>query len=227
MEDFKQKKYLLFDMDGTIIDPKGGLFDCIKLALSKFGINDINDSSLQKWVGPPTRDSFIKFYGFSESDADIAVNLMRNAYATKGISNNTLYHNIDEVIKLAKMNGKQVVLASSKPKVYALDILKQHSLLEYFTYVGDADFDGKFAEQPDNIMSHKAMVILDCMNALSMDVKDALMIGDTIFDIEGANFHKMHSVGVGYGYGEIKELKRAGATITVQSVNDLQKLLFG
>jgi phosphoglycolate phosphatase len=214
---FKNKKYLLFDMDGTIIDPKGGLFDSYRKTLAEFDIFDVPDSFLQKWIGPPSRDSFKKFYGFSDSDADLAVKKLREVYASTGKLNNVLYSGIYQLISQAKALDKKIILATSKPTPFAIEILEQHDLFKFFDFVGGANLDGS--------VSSKQAVISLSINALNFKPIDAVMIGDTVYDIQGAKAHNIHSIGVGYGYGDVQDLIDIGATTIATTMQDLQSLL--
>ena len=128
----KQYKYLLFDLDGTITDSESGITRCVEYALNHFGIqvNDLRE--LSPFIGPPLMDSFKDFYNFTDEQATIAVAKYRERYAVKGILENELYPGIKELLAQVRQNGKTVILATSKPEIFARRILDYFELSSYF-----------------------------------------------------------------------------------------------
>ena len=116
-------KYLLFDLDGTITDSADGITNSVSYALGNLGISE-EKSNLYRFVGPPLVDSFKEFYGFDEKKAEEGVRLYREYYAVKGIFENKVYPGITHLLKKCREQGKKVILATSKPQIYAKQILK-------------------------------------------------------------------------------------------------------
>lgn len=215
------KQYLLFDLDGTLTDPKTGITTCVQYALKDQGIEEPDLDKLEPFIGPPLKDSFREFYHLSEEDADRAVEKYRERFRDTGIFENELYGGIHDLLRTLKAGGMHLAVASSKPTVYVEQILKHFKIDKYFEVVIGSELDGTRVE--------KAQVIQEALHRLFGDrpvqYDQVYMIGDRKFDIEGARTLRIESVGVTYGYGSMEELKEAKADYIVRSVAELKKLL--
>lgn len=214
----KNYKYILFDLDGTISDPKIGITKSVAYALEHFQIKTEELDALCKFIGPPLKDSFIEYYGFNNEKADLAVVKYREYFSVKGIYENTLYSGIEELMQKLKSQQKVLVVATSKPTVYATKILQHFNLLRYFDFVAGSELNG--------IRTKKAEVIEFALEKINVnDLPNVIMIGDREHDIIGATKVGIDSIGVLYGYGNRGELERAGACFIVGSVKELEVLL--
>ena len=214
----KQYKYLLFDLDGTITDSESGITRCVEYALNHFGIqvNDLRE--LSPFIGPPLMDSFKDFYNFTDEQATIAVAKYRERYAVKGILENELYPGIKELLAQVRQNGKTVILATSKPEIFARRILDYFELSSYFSFVAGSCLDGSLHTKTDVIN-----YILEENNITNRD--SVVMIGDRKHDIIGAKNTGIDSIGVLYGFGDYKELSEAGADYIAEDIPALRRLL--
>jgi len=212
------KEYILFDLDGTLTDPKIGITKSVQYSLKSFGIYVEDTDSLTHFIGPPLIDSFQEYYGFSYEEAEKAVIKYREYFSEVGIFENTLYEGMNLMLKKLQDMGKQLMVATSKPTVFAKRILKYFEIDQYFDFVCGSEFDGR-REQKCEVIRY----ILD--NTDITHIEKAVMIGDRKHDIIGAKDNGMDSIGVLYGYGDLRELTDAGATFITESVNSLQKLL--
>lgn len=214
----KQYKYLLFDLDGTITDSESGITRCVEYALNHFGIqvNDLRE--LSPFIGPPLMDSFKDFYNFTDEQATIAVAKYRERYAVKGILENELYPGIKELLAQARQNGKTVILATSKPEIFARRILDYFELNSYFSFVTGSGLDGSLHTKTDVIN-----YILEENDITDRD--SVVMIGDRKHDIIGAKNTGIDSIGVLYGFGDYKELSEAGADYIAEDIPALRRLL--
>ncbi len=212
-----KKDYLLFDLDGTLTDPKEGITKSVRHALNAFGIEVESLDELCCFIGPPLKESFMEYYGFSESDAQKAVGIFREYFSSKGIFENKVYEGTAEVLMALVQSGKKLYVASSKPELFVRKILKHFELDSYFEFMGGADFEEIRVKKTDVIR-----YVLDTC-AIS-DLSKTVMIGDRKHDIFGAKESGMESVGVLYGYGSRQELLDAGADFLAESIFDLQNL---
>lgn len=215
------KKYLLFDLDGTLTDPRVGITTCVQYALKNLGIDEPDLDRLTPFIGPPLKESFKEFYHMDEMQAEKAVEKYRERFGDVGIFENEVYKGIPRMLGLLQSKGFYLGVASSKPTVYVERILEHFDLRKYFQVVVGSELDGTRVE--------KAEVVKEALNRLfaykPIQYSQVYMIGDRRFDIEGAKSLGIESVGVSYGYGSIEELKEAKADYIVRSVEELQKFL--
>lgn len=211
------KQYLLFDLDGTLTDPMVGITSSVQYALEKFGIHVRYLKELIPFIGPPLAESFQKFYGFSKEDAEKAIQYYREYYAPKGIFENEVYEGIPEMLAHLTEAGFTLLVATSKPTVFARKVLKHFGMEDYFSFVGGSELDGS--------RTKKAEVISYILKTCGIEAKEAIMIGDRRHDIEGRKACGLESVGVLYGYGTEQELTEAGADHIIRTVAELEDYL--
>lgn len=215
--------YLLFDLDGTISDPKEGITGCVQYALQSFGIEEPDRDKLEPFIGPPLRDSFMQFYGFTPEQAEEATGKYRERFNEKGKYENDLYPGIAALLKDLQASGAHLAIASSKPTVFVEDILRYFGIRQYFEIVVGSELDGTRDKKEDVV----AEVLRQFSERGATDPSQVVMIGDRKFDIEGAKAAGTHSIGVSYGYGAPGELEAAGAEIIVKDVEGLRRVLLG
>lgn len=213
------KRHLLFDLDGTLTDPMVGITSSVKYALSKFGIKVKYLKELTPFIGPPLAESFQKYYAMNEEEANRAVGYYREYFSPTGIFENEIYPGVADMLADLEGAGFCLYLATSKPRVYALRILRHFGIDEYFSYVGGSELDGTRVKKEE--------VIAHVLDVCGITPKEALMVGDRLHDIEGAAACGVESVGVLYGYGSREELKKAGADYMMETVKDLGRFLRG
>ena len=214
------KKYdvVLFDLDGTLTDPGEGITNSVAHALKKYGITVEDRTELYKFIGPPLHESFEKYYGFSREESLTAVEYYREYYRDKGIYENKVYDGIEDLLKNLFENGKKVILATSKPEIFAREILRHFNLEKYFYYSAGANLDGS--------RTNKAEVIEYALREGGVTDKSyAVMVGDREHDIIGANKNGLDSIGVLFGYGNREELETAGATHIAATVKDIERII--
>ena len=209
---------VLFDLDGTLTDPGEGITNSVAYALRKYGIETEDKRELYKFIGPPLKDSFMKYYGFSETEALEAIDYYREYFRHKGIFENMVYEGIEDMLRRFHADGKRVVLATSKPEKFAVRILEHFELKKYFTVVAGASMDSSRSKKGDVI----AYALSMCGD---IDKSTAVMVGDREHDIIGAKENGLSSMGVLYGYGNETELKNAGADYIAATPADILRLI--
>lgn len=211
-------QYILFDLDGTLSNSAEGITKCIQYALEYYGITVEDRKELERFIGPPLEECFIQWYDFSEAKAAEAKIKTREYFSTKGIWENKLYQGVQDLLQVLKQQGKTILLATSKPQVYAEQILDQHHIKEYFDFVGGSMLDGTRSKKADVIA-----YILEQMK-LSNN-QECIMVGDTKHDILGAKENNMDSIGVLYGFGSKEEVEKAEPTYIVTEVKDILEII--
>ena len=209
---------ILFDLDGTLTDPGIGITNSVAHALAHWNIEVADRAELYKFIGPPLSDSFMRYYGFSEEDAIHAIAVYREYFSVKGLYENEVYPGIPELLESLKAQGKTVVLATSKPEKFAVEILRHFGLYDYFDIIAGASMDESRNKKADVI----AYAISQMKNP---DLSRMIMIGDREHDILGAKQIGIDSIGVLYGYGDRAEHEKAGATYIAEKVEDILPLL--
>ena len=234
-------QYVLFDLDGTLTDPKEGITKCVQFALHQQGIHEPDLDKLEPFIGPPLKDSFMEFYGMTEEQAALGIADYRKRFAPIGIFENKVYPGISEMLSHLKQAGMYLAIASSKPENFVLKILEHFELDSYFDVVTGSN--------PDGSRSTKEEVVEEALRRLRAEVARAgaaktggqneaetgqsivfnrsncAMVGDRKFDISGAREYGLTAVGVSYGYAGKGELEEAGADYIAKTVKQLEMFL--
>ncbi len=214
----KEYKVILFDLDGTLTDPKLGITKSVEYSLNNFGITVESLEDLTRFIGPPLYDSFSRYYGFNREKTEEAITLFREYFSDKGIFENFIYPDIKNLLEKLKNSGLKLIVATSKPEVFATKIVDHFKIDHLFEKVSGSMLNGD--------LSNKTDLIESILNDLPYSKDDILMIGDRKHDIIGANNNGIDSVGVSYGYSLPGELKEAGATYIVDNIGELEELFF-
>lgn len=213
-------KYILMDLDGTITDPKLGITKSVQYALKSFGIEVTDLDTLCKFIGPPLRNSFKEYYGFDDAKAEAAVAKYREYFSETGLYENEVFEGMEKLLAGLKAAGKILIIATSKPEVFAKIILEHFGLEKYFTDICGAELDGR--------RSRKEEVIRYALERNDItDYAEAVMVGDRMHDIEGAKAVGLVSIGVLFGYGSREELEEAGADRIAETVEKVYDTVIG
>lgn len=213
-----QFRYLLFDLDGTLTDPKPGITGCVAYALDFFGIHVENLDTLTCFIGPPLVDSFMEYYGFSKEQAQTACEKYRERFSSVGLYENHVYNGIIPLLKELKEAGYTLILATSKPHIYAKQILEYFHMESYFSFIAGSELDGT--------RNQKGSVIAYALKMYNItEHSKVLMIGDRKHDILGAKENQIASLGVLYGYGDLAEHQAAKADYIVKNIQELRDFL--
>ncbi len=212
------KKYILFDLDGTLTDSAEGIIKGVQVALNKFGIVENNGDILKTFVGPPLKERFIQVYNFTQEQALEAVREYQRYFVSKGMFENKVYPGITAMLDRLAKKDKKLVVATSKPEVFARRILEYFGLDRYFMFVGGSSLDDT-RKQKNEVISY----ILQNMHI--NDVSELVMVGDTKYDVVGARYFNMDCIAVLYGYGTEQSIREANPKCVVKSVKELEQLL--
>ena len=209
------KKSILFDLDGTLTDSGEGIINCAKMTLERFGLPIPSPDELRTFVGPPLGDSFMR-YGVPADRVEEAIAVFRSRYLPIGKFENYPYPGIQELLETLKAQGHKLYVATSKPEVTAVEVLEHFSLAFCFDCICGATFDQSRVSKSD--------VIAFLLEQIGADT-DAVMVGDTAFDVTGAAAHGIPTIGVSWGYGKVADMKKAGAAAIADTPEMLLTLL--
>ncbi|MEX0133583.1 HAD family hydrolase [Bacillus nitratireducens] len=210
-------KTFLFDLDGTLTDPKEGIINSVLYALEKIGIEEVNISELDSFIGPPIQQSFVDRYNMNEIEVERAVFYFREYLKQSGLLENKVYDGITTLLQELKDAGNRLFVATSKPTVFAKQVIEHFQLTTFFEEIVGSNLDGTRIKK-EEIIAH----LLQTNEELKKE--EMVMIGDRKHDVIGANSNGIASIGVLYGYGSEIELSDAGAIHIVKDVEELQSV---
>ena len=209
---------LLFDLDGTLTDPKPGITRCIQHALSTLGMEPPHADALEWCIGPPLARSFSRLLGQDDPDrVQQAVLVYRARFAEVGLYENRVYDGIPHMLQSLKERGFRLFLATSKPRVFAQQIVEHFALSQFFEQIFGSELNGQLTDKP-SLVRH----ILDQTGA---PPEKTMIIGDRKYDLLGGQANAVHTAAVTYGYGSEEELRRAGAKILFHSPQQISDVL--
>ena len=214
-----KQKVILFDLDGTITDPKIGITKSFQYALQHFGIQVDNLDALEPVIGPPLKKSFSEFYHLSEEQIESAIEKYRERFSTVGLYENELYDGMENLLKELSEAGYILEIASSKPTVFVEKICEHFKIKQYFTHIVGSFLDGRRGEKEE--------VVEEAIRLSKATPDHIIMVGDRIYDVIGAHKKGIAVIGVSYGYGGRQELEEAGADVIVDTVAQLREKLLG
>lgn len=202
-----KKKTILFDLDGTLTDSGEGIINCAYLALKHFHLPLPSREEMRVMVGPPLRDSFIRF-GVAPENVEEAIEIYRKRYVPIGMFENTPYPGISAMLATLKEDGFKLYVATSKPQSMAEAILDKFNLSGYFDAIYGASMD-ETRDSKDKVIAY-LLQELNCAD-------DAIMVGDTMYDVLGAAANGINTIGITWGYGKKKDIVDSGAIATVDT----------
>ena len=214
------KKYeiIAFDLDGTLTNPERGLVAGFRYAFDKLGIEYESPESLKRFIGPPLFDEWKKCFGLSDDECNEALRIFREFYDVYGWRENDVYEGVPEMLASLKAKGKTLVVATSKPERVANKVLKLFDLAKYFDFISTATIDKKRDKKREVLEYALASVG-------APDKTKCILVGDRIFDAEGARLVGIDSLGVLYGHGSREELFGANFTYLAQKVSDILEVI--
>ena len=213
-----QFTHIIFDLDGTLADPREGIRNSIKYALGKMKNGEFSEELLERFIGPSLQWGFSNIFGMNEKDTDLAVKYFREYFGEKGLYENEPYPGIYDLMESLQTAGKKMYIASSKLEKYVHRILDHFEFEKYITMVKGADYSGEKSSKKD--------LIYDLMAVRQIDhSKEIVMVGDTVYDINGGKHNRISTIAVGYGFGIIEELLAAEPDYYVESVEELSRVL--
>jgi phosphoglycolate phosphatase len=198
----------LFDLDGTLTDPKTGITRSVQYALERLG-RPVPDADELTWmIGPPIFAGFTELLGGTDEVPD-AVRLYRERYSDVGLFENEVYAGIPALLRDLQEKGVRLYVATSKLQVFARRILDHFELSRFFSEIYGSELDNRNADKRD--------LIRHILERERFDPAGAVMIGDRKHDAIGAKANGLASIGVTWGYGSRQELLDAGIACLVDA----------
>ena len=217
-----KEKYdlILFDVDGTLTDSGEGITKSVQYTLEKYGIIEPDLNNLRKFIGPPLIDSFMKYYGFSKEESVRARNIFNERYQPIGWMENRPYDGIEAVLEELQKAGIMMGVATSKPEGVANKVLEYFDLKKYFSVICAAPNNGLNGEKPGRIKA-----AIEEAKELGCEAKNAIMVGDTRFDVLGAHECGIPCIGVAWGFAVEGEFEACDTEFVVDTMEELLNVL--
>jgi phosphoglycolate phosphatase len=210
---------ILFDLDGTLMDPREGILACLRHALVGLGYNYPAESELVRYIGPPLQESLRALMDTAgPAEIQTAIRFYRERFSSRGIFENRVYPGIPSMLAALQESGAKLFVATSKPRVFAERITKHFGLAQYFVAVHGSELGGA--------RSTKGELISHILNTEVLSPGSTCMVGDRVHDVIGARENSVLSIGVLWGYGSRDELVAAGATTLCEQPEKLYQIFF-
>lgn len=210
-------KLLILDFDGTIADTKSSIINTIQATLKELGYGIADEKAIQEKIGLPIKDTFAAVSKIPDNQINYAIDLYRKKYNSICMESVTLFPNVMNTLQYLSQKGIVITVASSKGKA-ALNLLLDHlKVSQYISYVyGEQDVRNK-KPAPD-----MAQLILEREKC---EPAEALVVGDTVFDIQMGQGAGCHTCGVTYGNNSYEELKAQGPSYIIDDFGELKSIL--
>lgn len=205
---------ILFDLDGTLTDPREGITRSIQYALAKLDIDEPDLKKLEPFIGPPLLQAFMQFYGFDEARAWQAVGFYRERFQVQGLYENLLFEGVLELLEHLQGQGRTLYVATSKPSVFAREIARHFAFDHHFKVIYGSELDGT--------RTNKVELIGHLLAEEKLEAAQTLMIGDRKHDLIGARENGLQAVAVGYGFGSHEELMAESPAYYYATLNELR-----
>ncbi|MCG8592536.1 MAG: HAD hydrolase-like protein [Proteobacteria bacterium] len=202
----------LFDLDGTLTDPGEGITRCVAHALDQLGLPPASDAQLRHAIGPPLRDSFVELGGRPNQ-----IEALVEAYREVGLFENAVYPDIPELLEQLRRRGVTLLVATSKPTVFAERVLEHFELRAFFTGVYGSELDGG--------LSDKSELLAHARERSHFTPETSALVGDRRFDMQAARAGGLLAVGALWGYGSSEELIASGADVLAEKPRSVASLL--
>lgn len=210
--------HILFDLDGTLTNPRLGIGNSLRYALGQMQIDGYSDQILERFIGPPLQQGFKSLFGLNEQHTTLAVEHFRAYFGNRGWCENDPYEGIIELLEELHLSGKRIYVVTSKLEKYALMIVRHFGFDRYIDDLQGAEYSGAH--------SGKGQLIRQLMERNQIAPSPSVvMIGDTHYDMTGAKEQGISSIAIGYGFGTRETLMDCQPDFLVDSVAELAEVL--
>lgn len=208
-------QHILFDLDGTLTDPREGITRSVQFALARLGIEEPDLTALEHFIGPPLLQCFMHSYAFDQATAWQAVEHYRERFAEVGLYENRLFDGVPELLQLLGAQGRTLYIATSKPRVFAEQIARHFDFAQHFKLIYGSELDGTRTD--------KVELLAHLLEQERLPREATLMIGDRKHDLIGARRNGLDAAAVGYGFGSAEELQAEAPTYHFRSLVELHQ----
>jgi len=217
---------VIFDLDGTLVDPAGGITDGIAAALTELGLDIPGKARMDAMIGPKLSHSLTDIAGVPADQLDDAIRIYRAHYLATGIGQSRLYPGIRALLESFVQAGRPIAVATQKPEGIARTVLEHHGIAGLFNTIrGSAADEAAAAGVPSGKAEIVAAALADLTTQHGLDTQHAVMVGDRAQDVAGAAANGIDCIGVGWGFAPDGELDTAGAVEVVHTSTALHETI--
>ena len=215
----KKYKAVIFDLDGTLFDTSEGIFYSLDLTVDKMGLKKLDKEVKNKFIGPSLSDAFKDLFGMTPKEADETILVYRNIYKEEGALKNRIFDGIEDLLKMLSDVEIKIGIATNKREDFAVSIVENAKISNYFTAVCGADFHGQLS---------KRQIVKMCAEKLNEKPSNSLLVGDSEFDGLSAYENGIDFIGVTYGFGfksrgDVNQYKNKASADSVKELFEIMK----
>ena len=220
-------RYILFDLDGTLSCSAPGITRSLQYGLASIGI-EASLPSLTRFIGPPLNVELSRVYHLSDGEIEKVISRFRDRYESKGIFETSLYPGVEALLRDASAAGLVLAVASSKPEPHVRRLMDHFHLTSCFSVISGSNIQDELDNKSG--ADNKAQVIAKTLGRLrqqhpALTRKEAVMIGDTVYDVRGAGENGIDALAVTYGYGIRADLVSARPAYLMDSAEEILHFL--
>lgn len=219
-------KVILWDLDGTLVDPADAITGGMADAIEAHGFTRPSPETMRKFVGPPSSYCLKEFTDVPEEHHLAVMATYRAGYRERGIAASRVYPGVLELLRDARQAGIVMGVATQKPLFMAEKVLDYFDLSPYMQVVSGSPDELGTGDQtlPKEKPGIIARALEDIKQSFEGQNIEAVMIGDRLYDAEGAATNGIASVGVAWGFGSEQELNE-NFDYAVQDSQQLRRVL--
>lgn len=204
-------KNVLFDLDGTIIDSSRCIFTVYERLFSELGLTLPPREEFYRLIGPPVETTLRRFI---DGDVTSACRRFREIYKTVDLmATNDLYDGIASEIEKVVNGGRKAFLATSKGEPTARAIIDGKGLSDLFA--------GVYGSRSELNRCRKSEVIDALISDFDLRREECLLVGDTLYDVEGAEESGIRVAVVGYGFGKKEDFNGKDVLFFAERTTDI------
>ena len=211
-------KLVILDFDGTLADTRGLIIMTMQQTIALLGLEPRTDDQCAAMIGLPLKQAFTDLIPMTDEMGEQCAATYRRIFN----ENNAVYTvpafpNVLETLRLLSQKGYTLTIASSRSHRSLMEFVEDMNLQEVIAYVLGADDVIQAKPNPEPV--------LNTLEKFGCTPDEALVVGDTWYDIEMGRRASVRTCGVTYGNGSREELLNAGADFLIDDFSELKSII--
>lgn len=214
---FKKYKLVIFDWDGTVMDSISKIVNCIRHSALALNIEPPSDTAIKNIIGMSLELAIEVLFPDDVAQHPALIKGYKQQYRVD-TTPTPVFDNVENVLSTLKTQGVILAIATGKGRAGLERLLDESQLREFFS-ASRTSCEAQSKPSPD--------MLYQLLDELGVNVDDALMIGDTKIDMAMAKAAGMDRIGVTMGVHNAEQLNEFTPVATVDSYQQLQRILVG